>query len=156
MSSWTELMQMILPVAFDTAMGPCARKQRIASRTHRNCPVRLMSSTTRQSSRLMSVIAESFWIPAFATRRSMRPNASTSLSNIVRTSSSRYVGLERNGLAALIPDLADEIVGGARLGAVVHADRRARSGEGARARRSDAGAATRNESRLILQRPCGG
>lgn len=47
-------------------------------------------------------------------------------------------------------------VGGARLGAIVHADRRARSGEGARARRADAGAATRKESLLVLQRPCGG
>jgi hypothetical protein len=105
----------------------------------------------------MSVIAESFWIPAFATRMSMRPNASTEpVEHRAHLVIVRYVGLERNGLAALIPDLADEIVGGARLGAVVHPDRRACSGEGARARRSDAGAATSNESRLVLQRPCGG
>ena len=52
-------------------------------------PVVTRARPARQSSRLMSVIAESFWIPAFATRMSMRPNASTSLSNIVRTSSSR-------------------------------------------------------------------
>jgi len=43
----------------------------------------------------------------------------------------RDVGLERKGFAALIPDLADELFGRARLRAVVHADRRARSGEGA-------------------------
>ena len=87
----------------------------------------------------------------------MRPNASTEpVEHRAHLVIVRYVGLERNGLAALIPDLADEIVGGARLGAVVHPDRRACSGEGARARRSDAGAATSNESRLVLQRPCGG
>jgi hypothetical protein len=34
--------------------------------------------------------------------------------------------------AALIPDLADEIVGGARIGAIVHVDRRTGSGERAR------------------------
>ena len=124
-------------------------------------PVVTRARPARQSSRLMSVIAESFWIPAFATRMSMRPNASTEpVEHRAHLVIVRYVGLERNGLAALIPDL-DEIVGGARLGAVVHPDRRACSGEGARARRSDAGAATSgaatsNESRLVLQRPCGG
>ena len=144
-------MQMILPVAFDTAVGPCARKRRIASRTRRNWPVRLMSSNGAPVLQAHVRDREMLLDPGI---RDESVDASERLDEPVVHRAhlviARYVGLERNGLAALIPDLADEIVGGARLGAVVHADRRACSGEGARARRSDAGAATRNESRLVL------
>jgi hypothetical protein len=149
-------MQMILPVAFDTAVGPLREKaayrlahaQELAGQVDVEHGAPVLQAHVRDRGILLD--------PGI---RDENVDASERLDEPVEHRAhlviARYVGLERNGLAALIPDLADEIVGGARLGAVVHADRRARSGEGARAPLR-CGAATRNESLLVLQRPCGG
>jgi len=85
-----EDMQMILPAAHDTSeMTPRRQNSATASRAHRNWPVRLTSSTCCHCPRVMRWKGASRWMPALATRISRLPQASMTVRNMDRTSSSR-------------------------------------------------------------------
>src|SRR5881409_3220609 len=88
-TSWTELMQMIFPAQHEiSGRTPRRLNSRMASRAHRNWPVRLTPITLFHCVRVIWSTGASDCKPALLIKMSTVPNSSRTASNILATSSS--------------------------------------------------------------------